>query len=180
LKEKLRQDALKNRDKIHNLQAGFSLRDNFLRNVEIPPGIIISAYWPIGSEIDVRPLITELYNNGYDICLPCIEEKNAPLKFRQWVPEAVMVKSPNFKIYEPCKNHHDEITPNIIIVPLLAFDHAKHRLGYGGGFYDRTIAALKPILSIGVAYAGQEIEKIPNEDWDVRLNKIVTEQKIYI
>jgi len=179
VKEKLRIDALKNRDRIHNPQKGFLLRDNFLRNVEIPHGSIISAYWPIGSEIDVRPLITEIYNRGYDICLPLIEEKNAPLKFRHWEPEAVMVKSSNFKIFEPCKNHHDEMIPNIIIVPLLAFDKAKHRLGYGGGFYDRTIAALKPAMSIGVAYSDQEIDKIPSEDWDVQLNKIVTENKTF-
>ncbi len=179
MKEKLRQDALKIRDKIHNPQKGLALRDNFLKNIEIPAGSIISAYWPIGSEIDVRPLIKELYERGYDICLPCISEKNAPLHFRQWEPEAVMVKSPHHKIYEPCKNHHEELTPNIVIVPLLAFDKDKHRLGYGGGFYDRTIAALKPSMSIGVAYSTQEVEKIPNEDWDVKLDKIVMENKIF-
>ena len=179
MKEKLRQDALKNRDKIHNPQSGFGLRDKFLSNVEIPVGSIISAYWPIGSEIDVRPLIKDLYEQGYDICLPVIDAKHSPLKFRQWEPEAVMVKSANFKIYEPCKNHHDEIIPNILIVPMLAFDKDRHRLGYGGGFYDRTLNVLKPALTIGVAYAAQEIDKIPAGEFDISLNKIVTENKIF-
>jgi len=159
------------------------LRDNFLRNIELPHGSIISAYWPIGSEIDVRPLITELYNQGYEICLPCVVEKNAPLSFRQWEPEAVMVKSSNFKIFEPCKNQHEELIPTILIVPLLAFDKSKHRLGYGGGFYDRTIEKLRSenpaLITLGVSYDGQQIEKIPSEDWDVKLDKIVTESKLY-
>ena len=178
LKDKLRQDALRSRDKIHNPLMGVQLRDNFLRNVELPAGCVIGAYWPIGSEIDVRPLINELYIRGYNICLPCIEANGDPLNFLQWEPEAVKVKSPFFKIYEPCKKHHEDMLPDVLIVPMVAFSKARHRLGYGGGFYDRTIAKLKPQICIGVAYNAQEIKTIPNEGWDMKLDRIVTENKV--
>ena len=183
MKEKLRQDAQKIRDRIHNPSKGGALKDNFLRNIEIPGGSVISAYWPTGTEIDIRPLITELYNRGYEICLPCVDAKDAPLSFRQWEPEAVMVKSGNFKIYEPCKKQHPEMTPNFLIVPMLAFDSNRHRLGYGGGFYDRTLEKLRrenpELIAIGVAYADQQIDKIPAEKWDIQLDRVVTESKVF-
>lgn len=182
MKQELREQARKNRDKISSLNKGIELRDNFTRNIQLPPHAIIGAYWPIGSEIDVRPLITALYDSGQEICLPTIVGDGQPLNFRTWEPEAVMVKS-KYKIFEPCAKNHDECTPDVIIVPLLAFDKNLHRLGYGGGFYDRTIEKLRKenpeLMVIGVAFAQQEIEKIPNEDWDVQLDKIVTETKVY-
>lgn len=183
MKDELRIHARKLRDKIITAQSGFLLRDNFLKNIELPPASTISAYWPIGSEIDVRPLMLSLYNEGHNICLPAVETENAPLTFREWEPEAVMVKSSKYKMFEPCRQHHETVTPSVLIAPLLAFDNARHRLGYGGGYYDRTIEKLRKdgnsITVIGVAYNEQEIEKIPAEDWDVKLDRIVTESKVY-
>ena len=182
LKEELRKEAQKKRDKIIDPAKALLLRDNFLKNIEIPPASIIACYWPIGSEIDVRPLITALYNEGHYICLPCMEPVAASLTFRQWEPGAVLVKN-KFKIHEPCRQNHDEALPSVLITPLLAFDKSKHRLGYGGGYYDRTIKKFRdeglPLLAMGIGYAAQEIEKIPAGEFDVQLDKIVTESKVF-
>ena len=179
MKPELRQQARKNleSDKICDARAGALLKNNFLKNIELPPSSVISAYWPIGSEIDVRPLLTALYDAGHTICLPVMVAHDQPLKFLEWTPDAVLHKS-KFGIWEPCAKQHEEVTPGVMIVPLLAFDERRHRLGYGGGYYDRTIAALKP-MTIGVAYGAQEIEAVPDEEWDVALDKIVTENKVF-
>jgi 5-formyltetrahydrofolate cyclo-ligase len=184
MKEQLRDQARKIRDKLHDPAKGLGLRDNFLGNIEIAANSVIAAYWPTGSEIDVKPLMFALYDQGHNLCLPCIVNEGGPLIFRRWQPETVMVKS-RFRIYEPCKQE-EEVTPTMLITPLLAFDKLRHRVGYGGGYYDRTLQKLKEengnalnITTIGVAYNGQEVEKIPNQDWDVQLDKIVTEVKVF-
>jgi 5-formyltetrahydrofolate cyclo-ligase len=146
----------------------------------VPPGVpaSISAYWPMGDEIDVRPLLAALDRAGHVIALPVTVARDAPLVFRRWRPDDALVDG-GFGTSIPCADCAP-VVPRILIVPLLAFDRAGFRLGYGGGYYDRTLAALRragPVTAIGVAYAGQEVPAVPRGPLDQPLDLIVTERE---
>lgn len=137
----------------------------------------VSAFWPMRDEIDVRPLIHRLTDAGYRLGLPATQGRGKPLVFRRWRPDMDLVDG-GFGTRVPPADA-PEIVPSVLIVPLLAFDRRGYRLGYGGGFYDRTLAELaasRPVLAIGVAFAAQEVEEVPHEAHDVPLPWIVTEQ----
>jgi len=139
----------------------------------------VAAYWPMRDEIDVRPVLHVLAADGKDTFLPVVGTKNAPLIFRRWRPDDALVRS-SFGVEEPSADQPTGV-PDCLIIPLLAFDRGGYRLGYGGGFYDRTIAALKetgPCLTIGAAYAGQMMDPLPRESHDQPLDKIVTEKGV--
>ncbi len=181
-------------DKVHFRQAAFQRRrdlaaadapavagakaaDQLLSQFSLPAGAIVSAYWPMGDEIDVRPLIQRLHGAGHVIGLPVVVAKGEPLIFRRWTPETRFVPG-GFKTEVP-EPRAGEVVPNVLIVPLLAFDAAGYRLGYGGGFYDRTLAKLRAagrVSAIGFAYAGQEVESVPRADYDQMLDAIATER----
>jgi 5-formyltetrahydrofolate cyclo-ligase len=147
--------------------------------IAIAPGSRVSAYWPMGDEIDPRPLIEDLHAAGCAIGLPVIAGKGLPLLFRRWTPETRFVPG-GFKTQVP-EPGNPELLPEILIVPLLAFDRGGYRLGYGGGFYDRTLArlrALGPVTAIGFAYAGQEVEAVPRAEYDQRLDWLATERAV--
>jgi 5-formyltetrahydrofolate cyclo-ligase len=155
---------------------GYALCERVLAAVEFPGGCVVSAYWPIGSEIDPRPLITHLHEDGHPIALPVIQARGDPLVFRAWRPED-RLEPAAFDTRVPLENQ-PELTPRVLIVPLLAFDRAGYRLGYGGGFYDRTLARLREsgaVLAVGVAYAAQEVAQVPRDGTDQPLDWIVTE-----
>lgn len=137
-----------------------------------------SGFLPIGSELDVRPLLARFLETGIDICLPVVAAKDRPLVFRRWregdpmIEEAFGTRAPGPDAME--------LEPDLLIVPMLAFDRSGFRLGYGGGFYDRTLARLrsmKPVTAVGVAYAGQEVAHVPHDDLDQPLDWIVTERE---
>jgi len=158
------------------------LRDRFLASIPLPaPGAAISAFWSMGDEIDVRPLLAKLDALGYRGCLPLTVGKGRPLVFRRWSPGLALV-SGGFGTSVPPPDS-PIVTPDVLIVPLLAFDRNGYRLGYGGGFYDRTLAALSaaklPHLAVGVGYAGQEVPEVPRHDGDQRLDWIVTEREAF-
>ncbi|WP_417275144.1 5-formyltetrahydrofolate cyclo-ligase [Celeribacter halophilus] len=140
-------------------------------------GQVIAGYMPLGSELDPRPAMTELSMHG-PVAVPVVEAKAQPLRFDLWTPEAEM-KPGAFgaaipKISEP-------VVPEVVIVPMLAFNRAGHRLGYGGGFYDRTLAKLRAdgsVFAVGLAYAGQEAHELPVEPTDAPLDAIVTEREV--
>lgn len=162
--------------------AGTQLCRRFLDSLALPPGAAVSGYWPSRSEIDLRGLLTELAGRGHTIGLPVVVEKAAPLLFRRWQPGDVLELG-SFRIEVPGADQ-PEVLPQVLLVPLLAFDRAGYRLGYGGGFYDRTLAKLRklapggqPPLAVGVAFAGQEIDSVPRDDLDARLDWIVTERE---
>lgn len=143
-----------------------------------PAAHIISGYLPIGSEIDVLPLLEALRRRGADICLPCVVEKDTPLVFRPWKPEDPLVDEA-FGTKAP---HPDlpTLVPSIMLVPLLAFDQTGRRMGYGGGFYDRTISlhraqSKKPLTVIGCAFAAQQFDEIPGDALDQPMDAIITE-----
>ncbi|MEW9921489.1 5-formyltetrahydrofolate cyclo-ligase [Marimonas sp. MJW-29] len=137
-------------------------------------GVPLSGYMPIRTEIDPRPAMAEACAHG-PVGVPVIEAADSPLKFALWTPETVMVPGA-FGAAIPDDPAFFE--PEILIVPLLAFDRRGGRLGYGGGFYDRTLEMLRakrPTLAIGFAFAGQEVADLPLEGTDQPLDLIVTE-----
>jgi 5-formyltetrahydrofolate cyclo-ligase len=119
-------------------------------------------------------LMRALASRGHELALPRIVAKGAPLAFHLWREGDALIAG-RHGIAEPDAGA-PAAAPQILLVPLLAFDPAGHRLGYGGGYYDRTLAALENVTAIGVAYAGQEVPDLPRQEHDRRLNFLVTEQ----
>lgn len=139
-------------------------------------GIMIAGYMPIGSELDPRGLMERLAARGSGLCLPDVTMPGAPLEFRRWSPGETL-RSGAYGIDVPMPDA-EEAQPDVILVPLLAFDRRGYRLGYGGGYYDRTIAALretKTVLAVGLAFSGQVRDDLPIGPHDVRLDWVVTE-----
>ncbi|MCA0939475.1 5-formyltetrahydrofolate cyclo-ligase [Yangia mangrovi] len=140
-------------------------------------GVPLSGYMPIRSEIDPLPAMAEAAAHG-PVAIPVIEAPGAPLRFARWEPDMALVPGA-FGALVP--EAAEFLTPEILIVPLLAFTRSGHRLGYGGGFYDRTLEALRaarPAYAIGFAYGAQEAGEIPLEPTDAPLDLIVTEREI--
>lgn len=134
----------------------------------------LAGYMPIRTEIDPLPVMAEAARKG-PVAVPVIVAAGQPLSFRRWHPGAKMVSGP-FGAMIP--EAGDDLVPEVLIVPLVAFDRAGNRLGYGGGFYDRTLAKLRaarPTVAIGFAYGAQEAEALPLEPTDEPLDAIVTE-----
>jgi 5-formyltetrahydrofolate cyclo-ligase len=137
----------------------------------------VSVFWPIRSEVDTRPLAIGLAERGFDVCLPKITGDH--LRFARWRPGERLCQGA-FGLQEPCDDA-TEIEPITLLVPVCAFDRSGHRLGYGKGYYDRTLArmaALEPILAIGIAFSVQEVDSVPAEPHDRRLNAILTESGV--
>jgi 5-formyltetrahydrofolate cyclo-ligase len=158
-------------------EAGRRVRDALLAAIAVPAGVPLSAFWPLEDEFDPRPLIDHFHAAGHPIGLPVVVGRGQPLVFRRWQPGMVLVQG-NFRVLTP-PPEAPEVTPAVILAPLLAFDAAGYRLGYGGGFYDRTIAKLRAagkVLAIGVAYAAQEVPAVPRDATDQKLDWIVTEE----
>lgn len=144
--------------------------------LEIAKGAVVSGFLAMAGEVDPAPLMARLAEQGAQLCVPRVAAKAAPLVFHRWMPETKLVVS-SFGVSEP-DAATPELVPDVLLVPLLAFDKQGYRLGYGGGFYDRTLAALraqKSIRAIGVAYAGQEVENLPHDEFDERLDAVLTE-----
>ena len=136
----------------------------------------LSFYMPIRTELD--PAAAVATHNG-PLCLPVVDAPETPLSFRSW-HEGAQMEEGAFGVMVP--SDRTEITPEVLIVPLLAFDRRGFRLGYGGGFYDRTLEKLRaagPVTAIGFAFAGQEMAHVPTEPTDQKLDLIVTDQGIF-
>ncbi len=180
-KADLRARALARRAEIWRragVDAGASLAERFLEAVSPPSAGIVSAYVPLLHEIDVWPLLTRLHARGHGCALPVAERRGVPLVFRQWAPDTPL--SPGlFGVPEP-DGGSPVLRPDLVGVPLVAFDRAGGRLGYGAGFYDRTLAALRrtaPVVAVGIAFAGQEWPQVPTEPHDEPLDWIITERE---
>jgi 5-formyltetrahydrofolate cyclo-ligase len=140
---------------------------------------IVSAYFPLGPEPSTLPLLERLAAAGIKTALPVTGKLGTPLIFRLWRPGEGTVKG-KMAIEEPLATAQ-EVAPDVLFVPLAAFDRSGHRLGYGAGFYDRTLARLraeKLVTAVGVAYAGQEVAEIPHEAHDERLDFVLTEREL--
>jgi len=161
--------------------AARAIRDRFLDTFAPTRGTVVSAFWPVGDELDIKPLLEALHAQGCVCTLPVVTIKHMPLTFRVWEPGMPFIVS-SFGIPEPGPDR-PPATPDISLVPLLAFDEEGYRLGYGGGYYDRTIEQLRllrrdpPYLTVGVAFEGQLRSDVPHESFDQPLDWILTEQK---
>lgn len=161
-------------------QAGGQLRDLVMQRLSLPPKSVIASYSPSGGEIDPGPLAEALRREGHVIVLPVIAERGHRLLFRRYAVGDPLTTN-SFGIAEPLPAA-ELLEPSILFVPLLAFDRRRHRLGYGGGYYDRTLAALRklhPLTAIGFAFSCQEIQAIPEEKHDEALDVITTELEIF-
>ena len=146
--------------------------------VAVTPGIIISGFSPMKTEINPIPLMRNLADAGAQLALPAIAGRGKPLIMRAWHFGAPL-KGGQWGIREPMPEA-GEVAPDILIVPLAAFDRAGHRIGYGAGYYDMTINALrakKKAIAVGIAFAAQEIAKVPATTRDARLDLVLTERE---
>lgn len=145
---------------------------------EFPDESVIAGYLPIGSEVSPVPVMERLAETGRNLCVPVVAGNRRPLRFRQWTPSGNLVKADHGI---PVPSSGAWLRPDILIVPLLAFDANGYRLGYGGGYYDRTLEFLRGSgrpSAIGFAYAAQQTDRLPTEAFDQRLDMVVTERRV--
>jgi 5-formyltetrahydrofolate cyclo-ligase len=138
---------------------------------------VIGAYWPFKGEFNIRPLMRQLHAEGACPALPAVVEPKAPLEFCRWHPDMAMERG----VYDiPIPKERHPVTPSVVIAPLVGFDAQGYRLGYGGGYYDRTLAAIDPTpLVIGVGYELSRLETLYPQPHDIAMDVIVTEAGIY-
>jgi 5-formyltetrahydrofolate cyclo-ligase len=165
-------------------QIGLAIRDRFLAELAPDGRAVVGTYWPFGEEVDSRPLLERLHELGHVCAIAAVVARGRPLVFRRWHPGQRFVRG---TLGEPAAPPDaPEEKPEILLVPLLAFDRRGYRLGYGGGYFDRTIAVLRAapdiagvggVAAIGIAYAAQEVPALPTERHDQRLDRILTERE---
>jgi 5-formyltetrahydrofolate cyclo-ligase len=153
---------------------GADLARQVLTDCAPPAGAVVSGFWPIGSEIDIRPLLFALHDRGHPIVLPVTPQRGSPLSFRLWRPGEELIA----EAFGTMRPGGAERVPSFLLVPLLAFDRGGHRVGYGGGYYDRTLAGLPGTFALGCAYAAQEMASLPVAPYDVRLDAVATERHV--
>jgi 5-formyltetrahydrofolate cyclo-ligase len=179
LKAELRRAAMARRDAIppaERMAAAQAIADRGLP-IDLKPGVIVSGFSPLKSEISPLPLLRRLADAGARLALPVVVGRGQPLVMRAWSFGAPL-DAGVWGIRQPPADAA-EVFPDILIVPLLAFDRRGHRIGYGAGYYDMTIArlrAMKPITTIGIAFAAQEIAAVPATPRDARLDLVLTER----
>lgn len=161
------------------LRAATAARDRFLEAIALAPASTVSGYWPVRDELDIRPLLHRLHEAGHRCALPVVVGHRRPLLFRVWTPDTP-IEEADFGISVPTRTAA-EVVPDVLIVPLLAFDPEGYRLGYGGGYYDLTLARLRAerpqTLAVGVAFAAQQVDSVPHGPDDERLDWVVTERR---
>ncbi|MFO1086103.1 MAG: 5-formyltetrahydrofolate cyclo-ligase [Reyranellaceae bacterium] len=146
------------------------------RPFELP--VVVAAFWPIGEEIDVRPLMQALVEAGCRLALPVVQGKRRPLAFRAWSPGDAL-EAGVFGTFQPF-SRREVLEPDALLVPLLACDGEGWRLGYGGGFYDQTLAGLRArrrVTAIGVGYDEQVVDAVPHGPDDQRLDWLLTDRR---
>jgi len=176
-KAALRSEAHKRRAQLHPSLRVEAARDavaHFFDGLEIGRSEVVAAYWPIRDELDIKHLIARLMDGGQPVALPVVLGDEEPLDLRLWQEGAPLYEA-GFGTLAP-EDGAPRVEPDVILMPLLGFDRQGTRLGYGGGYYDRTLARLpkRPRL-VGFAFARQEIDHIPRDAHDVPLDAIVTE-----
>jgi len=180
MKDRIRQEAFRRRDALERdfrRDAARAIAKRALELAELAYIQPVGGYWPIRSEVDPRPLMRRLLKRGQDVALSQILHPR--LSWRLWRPGDPLIKG-GFGVREPGPDA-PECFPVALLVPLAAFDRSGGRVGYGKGHFDRSIAALSemhPVLTIGLAYAAQEIEAVPAEDHDRVLDLVVTEAEV--
>jgi len=185
LKATLRKQVLARRHAAHaadlagDREASRAAMDHFLAARLHTGAEVISGYRPIRTEIDPTPLMEALHGAGHRLCVPVIQGRGLALRFREWRPGAEMIEG-EFGALVPVAG--DWLEPRLLIAPLVAFDANGGRLGYGGGFYDRSLQglraqdqAMRRTLAVGFAYSAQQVDAVPRGPADQPLDAIVTE-----
>ena len=177
-KDSIRKEALERRAELREMVGELSLKisRNFAASVPIPSGAVVSSYYAIGDEADPAALESELRRRGHRIVLPRVAGRNLPLDFHLWEAGVPLLRG-GFGLSEPSREW-PMLAPDVLIVPLLAFDLQGYRIGYGAGYYDRTIRGLrerKNIVAAGFAFSVQEFEGVPHLAHDEKLDWIVTD-----
>jgi 5-formyltetrahydrofolate cyclo-ligase len=181
-KAELRASALAAREKLSDQQRSAAADKLAKRGLpfELTPGIVVSGYSPIRNEIDPAPLMQKLAAQGARLALPAVTARGQSLIFRAWsVGDRLMLGSLGIPEPSPAAA---ELVPDIMLVPLAAFDAAGHRIGYGAGHYDFTFAHLrkaKAVMGIGLAFAAQQIDTVPALSHDVPLDYVLTEKRVF-
>ncbi|HZQ14755.1 MAG TPA: 5-formyltetrahydrofolate cyclo-ligase [Pseudolabrys sp.] len=179
-KAELRNKALARRDALPAEMRAAAAETIAARAFPLPvAGTIVSGFMPLKSEINPLPLMRRLADAGAKLALPAIQGRGLPLIMRAYAFGDEFARG-QWGIREP-KPQAPEVAPDILIVPLACFDRAGHRIGYGAGYYDMTIRALrarKQIVAVGIAFAAQEIPRVPATDRDERLDLVLTEREV--
>ncbi len=190
MKQRLRESFLRKREAVsHAVQhdASQKMLMHFAAHPlckHLAKATVVAAYHPTAGELDPLPLLEHLLSHGMVAALPVIVKKESALAFAPWHPEATMQAGKVIAhILEPEHYHEDRCTPSLVMVPLLAVDARGHRLGFGGGYYDRTLTALREqnpaLITIGIGYHWQlSKHDLPNEPHDVVLNYFLSEEGI--
>jgi 5-formyltetrahydrofolate cyclo-ligase len=183
LKTQIRKTALSSRDNLTDVErVKFSKQiESFFFELDIAPNVITSAFLPIKTEVDLSELIYELWSQQRSVCLPFMLDKEN-IEFREYNKTTELVDN-GFGTLAP-SGASEVVDPDVMLVPLSAFDETGGRIGYGAGFYDRAIAKLldndKTPLLIGVAFVCQQVDRVPCEDHDIALDMILTENGLII
>lgn len=179
-KKILRNQALVQRDRAAEAagpKAALLIARRCLGDFVFMKGAIIAGYAAVRGEVDPFPLMAALANNGHPLCLP--RAHSDVLTFHSWKPGDLLVTG-RMSIPEPDAKARER-RPDLILVPLLAFDRNGYRLGYGGGYYDRYLSehrAKRSVRAVGIAYAGQQVDALPHDDFDEKLDAVVTETQV--
>jgi 5-formyltetrahydrofolate cyclo-ligase len=181
LKATLRREALARRDALPaaERQAAANTIASRPFPVSVKPGVVVSGFSPLKSEINPLPLMRKLADAGARLALPVVAGRGQPLVMRSYAFGQPLNEGV-WGIREP-KPDAPEVDPDILIVPLAAFDRNGHRIGYGAGYYDMTInrlRSLKPVVAVGIGYAAQEIAEVPRTPRDARLDLVLTERDV--
>jgi len=158
-------------------ERGQQITQNLASRFAALQGMVVGAYWPFRGEFDPRFLLRQLRQNGARVALPVVLRRHAPLQFREWWPGAPMVRA---ALGLPMPDGTARLTPQALLIPPVGFDEHGYRLGYGGGYFDRTLAALHPApLKIGVAFELSRMPTIRPQPHDIAMDFIVTEAGVY-
>ncbi|WP_138379059.1 5-formyltetrahydrofolate cyclo-ligase [Luteithermobacter gelatinilyticus] len=183
-KSELRKKLLEERRYLSQTQGVAAARDVAARLLLLPEMKnveFVAGYAPLNSELDCLVALKVLHAAYYRVALPVVVRKDSPLMFREWDFERPLINGP-YQTRHPDENYH-EVIPDMMLVPLLAFDKVGHRLGYGGGYYDRTLAAYRAqrpaFLAVGLAFEGQRHDELFRDAHDEPLDMVITEKNVY-
>lgn len=160
-------------------RAGMLLAGHVLERFALPPGAVVAGYWPLGREIDPRPLMLALAGRGHPLVLPVTGKRGTPLVFRRFRFGDPLVAGP-FGTRQPGEGA-EALSPGFLLVPVVAFDATGVRIGHGAGYYDATLAALRAsraVIALGCGYAAQQADSLPAGTHDQRLDAVATEHGV--
>jgi len=167
-------------DAAQRLSLEAAVAQNFFKDFKVASNAVIAGYWPLQDEFDCEALLNQLHDQGYSLCLPVVDPRADILQFRKWSPKVKLVKC-IFGIMVP-EDESELVEPDVVLVPFIAFDPQGHRLGYGRGYYDFTLEHIREkrkVLSIGLGYDIQKVDKIVAEPTDQPMDKVVTESNVF-